>query len=59
MVEAEEHLGTQATGRSAALLVEAYGTPGIRRLTKLSRRFFETPPDGFLRGSAVAARVAA
>ena len=47
MVEAEDHLGTQATGRSAALLVEAYEKPEIRRLTKLSRRFFETPPEGF------------
>jgi D-arginine dehydrogenase len=47
LVEAEEHLGTQATGRSAALLVEAYGPPMIRRLTTSGRAFFETPPDGF------------
>ena len=47
LVEAEEHLGTQATGRSAALLVEAYWQPEIRRLTTLSRAFFETPPEGF------------
>lgn len=47
VLEAEEHLGTHATGRSAALLVEAYGTPGMRRLTTLSRPFFETPPEGF------------
>jgi D-arginine dehydrogenase len=47
LVEAEEHLGTQTTARSAATLVEAYGPPGIRPLTKASRRFFETPPDGF------------
>ena len=47
VAEAEEHLGTHATRRSAALLVEAYGTPGMRRLTTLSRPFFETPPEGF------------
>jgi D-arginine dehydrogenase len=47
VVEAEEQLGTQATGRSAALFVEAYGPPEIRRLTRLSRAFFEGPPDGF------------
>jgi D-arginine dehydrogenase len=47
VLEAEEHLGTQATGRSAALLVEAYGALGMRRLTTLSRPFFENPPEGF------------
>jgi len=47
VLEAEEHLGTQATGRSAALLVEAYGPPPIRRLTAMSRAFFENPPEGF------------
>ena len=47
LAEAEEHLGTQTTGRSAALLVEAYEKPEIRRLTTRSRAFFETPPKGF------------
>jgi D-arginine dehydrogenase len=47
VLEAEDHLGTHATGRSAALLVESYGTPGMRRLTTLSRSFFEDPPAGF------------
>lgn len=54
VVEAEEQLGTQATGRSAALLVGGYGPPSIRRLTAMSRAFFETPPDGF--GDAPLAR---
>ncbi len=60
VAEAEEHLGAHATGRSAALLVEAYGPPEVRRLTGLSRAFFEAPPEGFseaplsrLRGSVV------
>jgi len=47
VLEAEEHLGAHATGRSAALLVEAYGPPEIRTLTGLSRAFFESPPPGF------------
>ena len=47
VVEADDHIGMQATGRSAALLVEAYGEPQVRRLTKASRPFFETPPEGF------------
>lgn len=47
VIEAEEQLGTQASGRSAALLVEAYGPPPVRRLTSISRGFFESPPEGF------------
>jgi D-arginine dehydrogenase len=47
IVEAEESLGTQTTGRSAAMLVEAYGPPPMRRLTRMSRAFFEAPPEGF------------
>jgi D-arginine dehydrogenase len=47
VLEAEAHLGIHATGRSAALLVEAYGPPVIRRLTGISRAFFEAPPEDF------------
>ena len=47
LVEAEEHLGTHATGRSASMLIGAYGPPVIRRLTGASRGFFESPPAGF------------
>jgi D-arginine dehydrogenase len=47
LLEAEDNLGMHATGRSAALLVEAYGPPAIRRLTRMSRAFFEAPPQGF------------
>ncbi len=47
LVEAESQLATQATGRSAALLVEAYGPPEMRTLTGMSRAFFEAPPAGF------------
>lgn len=60
VAEADAHLGMHATGRSAALLVEAYGPQEVRRLTTASRAFFEAPPAGFsdaplarLRGSIV------
>ena len=51
LLEAEEHFGTQSTGRSAALFVEAYGPPAIRRLTALSREFYLAPPPGFAEGA--------
>jgi D-arginine dehydrogenase len=47
VLEAEDHFGTHATGRSAALLVQAYGPPVIRTLTRISRPFFESPPADF------------
>jgi D-arginine dehydrogenase len=47
LLEGEAHLATHATGRSAALFVESYGPPAIRRLTTMSRAFFETPPQDF------------
>lgn len=48
LVEQEEVHGYHATGRSAALLTEAYGSPLIRHLTSVSRPFFDNPPDGFV-----------
>ena len=47
LVEAEEVAGYHTTGRSAALWTANYGPPDVRLLTRLSRGFFETPPDGF------------
>jgi D-arginine dehydrogenase len=47
VLEAEEHLGSHATGRSAALLVETHGTAEVRRITAEARAFFEAPPEGF------------
>jgi D-arginine dehydrogenase len=47
LVEAEDQAGYHTTGRSAALWLANYGPPDVRLLTRLSRRFFETPPDGF------------
>ena len=47
LIEAEEAAGYHSTGRSAALWVLNYGPPDVRRLTGLSRAFFEAPPAGF------------
>lgn len=47
ILEAEVAPGYHATGRSAALFTEAYGPPSIRALTRASRSFFDSPPQGF------------
>ena len=47
LIEAEEAAGYHTTGRSAALWILNYGPPDVRRLTGLSRPFFEAPPAGF------------
>jgi D-arginine dehydrogenase len=47
LLEAEDAAGYHTTGRSAALWTENYGPPVVRLLTRLSREFFESPPDGF------------
>ena len=46
LVEAESTLAYHTTGRSAAVLFESYGSPGIRPLTMASRNFFDNPPPG-------------
>ncbi|MCE2527815.1 MAG: FAD-binding oxidoreductase [Actinomycetia bacterium] len=46
LLEAESTLAYHTTGRSAALLFESYGSPGIRPLTMASRDFFDNPPNG-------------
>lgn len=47
LLEAEAAPGHHTTGRSAALFTEGYGPPMVRRLTRASRPFFATPPEGF------------
>jgi D-arginine dehydrogenase len=47
LLEAEEQAGYHTTGRSAAMWIQNYGPPDVRRLTALSRAFFECPPAGF------------
>jgi D-arginine dehydrogenase len=47
LVEAEDQAGYHTTGRSAALWTANYGPPDVRLLTRLSRPFYEAPPEGF------------
>ena len=47
LLEAEETPGYHSTGRSAALWIQNYGPSDVRTLSRLSRPFFEHPPDGF------------
>jgi D-arginine dehydrogenase len=47
LLERERLAGQHTTGRSAAFLVESYGKPVVQRLTRATRRFLESLPDGF------------
>lgn len=47
VLERESQPGYHATGRSAALFMESYGTPQVRALTMASRGFLQAPPIGF------------
>lgn len=63
LLEREAQPGYHTTGRSAALFSTTYGPPVIRALSRASRPFLETPPEGFAaapllapRGALMAAR---
>ncbi len=47
ILEGESAAGYHSTGRSAAVFAEAYGPPPVRALTRASRAFFLSPPEGF------------
>lgn len=47
LVEREAQCGYHTTGRSAALLTEAWEVPLVRRITGVGRGFFESPPSEF------------
>ncbi len=47
LIEAEDQAGYHTTGRSAAIWIQNYGPAVVRRMTALSRGFFEAPPPGF------------
>lgn len=47
LLEREAQPGYHATGRSAAMFMETYGTAQIQALTRASRAFYESPPEGF------------
>ena len=46
LLEAEPSLAYHTTGRSAAMLVEDYGSSGARPLVRAARPILEDPPDG-------------
>ena len=56
LLEREAQPGYHTTGRSAALFSEAYGNATVRALTRASRLFFESPPDGFADAPLLAPR---
>ena len=47
VAEQEDSHGYHTSGRSAAMYIESYGAPAVRRLTAASRAFFDAPPAGF------------
>lgn len=48
LLEREPLPGQHTTGRSAAFLVDSYGSPTVGRLTRAGRGFLEQPPEGFV-----------
>jgi D-arginine dehydrogenase len=46
LLEGESGLAYHTSGRSAAMLVEDYGSDGARPLVKAARPFLEDPPEG-------------
>lgn len=56
LIEREAQPGYHSTGRSAAMFMEAYGTPQIQALTRASRAFYEAPPPGFCEHPLLEAR---
>ncbi|MDO9500996.1 FAD-binding oxidoreductase [Falsiroseomonas sp.] len=56
LMEAEETAGYHSTGRSAAIWIQNYGPPDVRRLTAASRAFFADPPAGFASAPLLAQR---
>lgn len=47
IVEAEDHCGYHATGRSAAFYLESYGGPEVAKLSLASHDFLAAPPEDF------------
>jgi D-arginine dehydrogenase len=56
LLERESQPGYHATGRSAALFMESYGTPQVRSLTMASHAFLFDPPAGFSEHALVSPR---
>jgi D-arginine dehydrogenase len=47
VLEKEPQPGYHSTGRSAAMVIDSYGSAQVRALTLASRSFFDTPPSQF------------
>lgn len=56
LVERESLPAQHASGRSASVLSETSGHPAVCALARLSRPFFETPPEGFVEHSLLSPR---
>jgi D-arginine dehydrogenase len=56
LLEREAQPGYHSTGRSAAMVMESYGPPMVRALTRASRTFYEHPPEGFAQQPLLGAR---
>jgi D-arginine dehydrogenase len=56
VLERESFAGMHSTGRSAALFSEIYGSAAVRALSRASRGFLFTPPEGFAAAEVVRAR---
>lgn len=56
VLERESRPGYHATGRSAALFSESYGSAAIRALTRASHGFFHSPPRDFSEAELVTPR---
>ena len=56
LFEMETSLAYHTSGRSAAMLVENYGSAGARPLVKAARPFLEHPPEGSVDGPLLAPR---
>ena len=48
VLERESFAGMHSTGRSAALFSEIYGSAPVRALSRASRDFLYSPPEGFV-----------
>lgn len=49
LIERETTLAYHATGRSAAMFLQTYGPPDVRRMTVAARAFLTDPPPSFER----------
>lgn len=56
ILEAEQALAYHTSGRSAAMLVEEYGSAGARPLVKAARGFLDSPPAGSTDNPLLSAR---